>query len=56
MWLQDGKQHSFPVSSPEDNTLLSAKAHLDKDFEYEELNQKYKIGRRMKPLNPSTTR
>ncbi len=42
MWLQDGKQHSFPVTTPEDNTLPSAKVCLEKDFEYEELNWKYK--------------
>ena len=42
MWLQDGKQHSFPTSTPRDNYLSSAKACLKKDFEYEEFNQKYK--------------
>ncbi len=42
MWLQDGNQHSFPVSTPEDKILPSAKAQLDKDFEYEELNWEYK--------------
>ena len=42
MWLQDVKQHSFPFSTPEENTLPSAKVCLDKDFEYEELNRKYK--------------
>ena len=28
--------------TPEGNTLPSAKVHLDKDFKYDELNQKYK--------------
>ena len=42
MKLWDGKQYLFPVSTPGDSTLPSAKARLDKDFEYEELNQKYK--------------
>ena len=42
MWLADGKQHSFPVKTPEDNYLPSAKARLEKDFEYENLNKKNK--------------
>ena len=41
MWLQDGNQHPFPVSTSEDNTLPAAKAQPDKDFEYEELNWKF---------------
>lgn len=40
MWLKDGNQHSFPVSTPEDNSLPSAKTRLDKDFEYEEQSEK----------------
>ena len=39
MWLQDGKQHAFPVKTPEDNFIPSAKARLEKDFEYEKLNK-----------------
>ena len=42
MWLADGEQHSFPVKTPEDNYLPSAKARLDKDFKYETLNKKNK--------------
>ena len=42
MWLADGEQHSFPVKTPEDNYLPSAKARLEKDFEYETLNKKNK--------------
>ena len=41
MWLDDGKQHSFPVSTPVDNYIPSAKARLEKDFEYVEINKKY---------------
>ena len=41
MWLSDGNQHSFPVKTPEDNHIPSAKARLEKDFEFEELNKKY---------------
>ena len=41
-WLHDGKQHTFPVSTPKDNFEHSAKTCLGKDFEYEELNKKYK--------------
>ena len=41
MWLDDGKQHSFPVSTPVDNYIPSAKSRLEKDFEYVELNKKY---------------
>ena len=41
MWLDDGNQHSFPVTIPEDNCIPSAKARLEKDFEYEEVNKKY---------------
>ena len=40
MWLQDGKQHSFPVSTPEDKYLPGVKAWLDKDLQYKELNRK----------------
>ena len=43
MWLADGKQHSFPAKTPEDNYLPSAKARLEKDFEYESLNVKNKV-------------
>ena len=39
MWLQDGEQHSFPAQTPEDNFIPSAKARLQKDFEYEKLNK-----------------
>ena len=42
MWLADGEQHSFPVKTPEDNFLPSAKARLEKEFEYETLNKKNK--------------
>ena len=42
MWLHDGKQHTFPVSTPEDNFEPSAKARLEKDFEYDKLNKKIK--------------
>ncbi len=42
MWLADVKQHSFPVKTPEDNYLPSAKARLEKDFKYETLNNKNK--------------
>ena len=42
MWLADGEQHSFPVKNPKDNYLPSAKARLEKDFEYETLNKKNK--------------
>ena len=41
LWLSDGNQHSFPIKTPEDNHIPSAKARLDKDFEFEELNKKY---------------
>ena len=41
MWLDDGNQHSFPVKTPEDNYSPSAKARLEKDFEFEEINKKY---------------
>jgi len=41
MWLDDGFQHSFPVSTPVDNYVPSAKSQLEKDFEYEELNKRY---------------
>ena len=41
MWLNDGNQHSFPVITLEDIHILSAKARLEKDFEFEELNKKY---------------
>ena len=41
MWLNDSNQHSFPVKTPEVNYLPSAKAQLEKDFEYEEVNKKY---------------
>ena len=40
LWLKDGKQHSFPASTPEDKYLPGAKARLDKDLQYEELNRK----------------
>ena len=39
MWLQDEKQHAFPIMTPEDNFISSAKARLEKDFEYEKLNK-----------------
>ena len=39
MWIQDGKQHAFPVMNPEDNFIPSAKARLKKDFEYKKLNK-----------------
>ena len=39
--LQDGKQRTFSVKTPEDNFLPTAKAWLDKDFEYEKLNNQY---------------
>ena len=41
MWLDDGNQHSFSVKTPEDNYSPSAKARLEKDFEFEEINKKY---------------
>ena len=41
MWLNDGNWHSAPVKTPEDNHLPSAKARVEKDFEYEKLNKKY---------------
>ncbi len=31
----------FPVKIPKVNFLSSAKVHLDKDVEYEQLDQKY---------------
>ncbi len=40
MWLKDGKQHSFPVSTPEDKYLPGVKARLDKDLQFKELNSK----------------
>ena len=42
MWLQDDNQHSFPIKAPEDNFLQGAKARLEKDFEFEEINKKNK--------------
>ena len=41
IWLDYGNKHSFPVKTPEDNYIPSAKAQLEKDFEYEEVNKKY---------------
>ena len=38
MWLTDSKQHSFPVKTPDDNYVSSAKARFEKDFKYETLN------------------
>ena len=40
MWLDDGNQHSFPVKSLEDNYIPSANVWLDKDIEYEVINNK----------------
>ena len=40
MWLFDGQQHSFLVKTPKENYLPSAKARLEKEFEYEALNKK----------------
>ena len=42
MRLADGEQHSFPVKTPEDNYLPSAKTRLEKDFKYKTLNKKNK--------------
>ena len=42
MWLSNGQQHSFLVKTPEDNYLPSAKARLEKEFEYEALNKRNK--------------
>ena len=42
MWLQDRKQQSFAVSTPEVDILPFSEVCLDKDFEYEEINWKYK--------------
>ena len=41
MWLDDGNQHSFPVNTLKDNYIPSAKAKLEKYFEYEQNNKKY---------------
>ena len=39
MWLQDGKNCAFPVKTSKDNFIPSAKARLEKNFEYEKLNK-----------------
>ena len=40
MWLQDGKEHTFPAKTPEDNHPPGVRSRLDKDFECEELIKK----------------
>ena len=45
--LKDGKYCAFPVQTPKDNFLSSAKARLDKDFEYKELNKNTRRRRRI---------
>lgn len=40
MWLQDGKEHTFPAKTPEDNYPPGVRSRLDKDFECEELIKK----------------
>ena len=45
--LQDDTQHSFPVKTSEDNFLPDAKEQLEKDFEFEELDQNIKIEKNM---------
>ena len=42
LWLQYGKLHFIPVSTPKDSFLPSTKVHLDKNFQNEELKRKYK--------------
>ena len=39
MWLQDGKQDAFPIMTPKDTFIPTAKVQLEKDFEYEKLNK-----------------
>lgn len=52
MWLQNEKQHAFPLKTTEDNFLPLAKAQLNKDFEYEQLNNKYDDEQKRDILSP----
>ena len=52
MWLQDGKEDTFPAKTPEDNHPPGVRSRLDKDFECEELIKNPKPRKRRISFHP----